>query len=409
MHLDYEQLNITSQTVGSSFYILDIEKFKNNYNELTDAFCQYYPNTQIAYSYKTNYIPSVCRTVYNKGGYAEVVSDMEYELAIRIGVDPKKIIVNGPYKPLDELEKYLINGSIVNLDSYNEVDSLWQIIEKESTKIFNVGLRCNFDIGSGETSRFGFDTENSQFYTLVNRLIDHERINFINLHCHFPNRDLKYSSVRVDGLIDIYRKIHRNGQPAMIDIGGGLGGKLCDTIRKQLSFDVANYGDYANVIAKSFQQEFKDDKIPPILVLEPGTALVADTVEFVCRVLEIKNIRGEYFAMTSGSKLNFNPMASTINLPVRIYSNENKSRKHYDSLDISGYTCMEKDYIHKNYKGKLGIDDFIVIENVGSYSVVFKPPFIRPNVPIITFEDKQIKVLKNQENFDNIFKTYKLD
>ncbi|MBN1182933.1 MAG: pyridoxal-dependent decarboxylase [Bacteroidales bacterium] len=408
MKLNYNRLETAAKTFGDSFYILDIEKFKKNYRELESAFNQYYP-TEIAYSYKTNYIPKICKTVDEEGGYAEVVSDMEYELAIKIGVKPERIIVNGPYKPLPHLEKFLVNGSIVNLDSYNEVELLRTIIEKHPDKTFNIGIRCNFDIESGTSSRFGFDTTNNEFYNLADELIENKQVHFINLHCHFPNRDLKYAKKRVVNLLDIYKKIHRNGQPTMLDIGGGLGGKACDAVKQQLPYETADYQNYAEIIAKGFKNEFNHISNPPTLILEPGTALVADTLEFVCKVLEIKNIRGKYFAMATGSKVNFNPMASTMNLPIRTYSYEDKNSKYYDSIDISGYTCMEGDYLHKNYKGNLNIGDFIVVENVGSYSVVFKPPFIRPNVPIIAFIDGQPEILKNKEDFEYIFQTYNFE
>ncbi len=69
---------------------------------------------------------------------------------------------------------------------------------------------------------------------------------------------------------------------------------------------------------------------------------------------------------------------------------------------------MENDYLFKNYKGPLSIGDYLVFDNVGSYSVVFKPPFILPNVPVISMANDKIKILKQSETFENIFQTYKM-
>ena len=71
---------------GEAFYLLDSEQFRNNFVELKECFSTIYPNFNIAYSYKTNYTPKLCRIVNELGGYAEVVSEMELELALRIGV-----------------------------------------------------------------------------------------------------------------------------------------------------------------------------------------------------------------------------------------------------------------------------------------------------------------------------------
>lgn len=409
MKLDYQILNELVDTLGDSFYVLDLEKFRDNYKNLRNKFCEIYPTTEIAYSYKTNYIPEICKTVRDEEGFAEVVSGMEYDLAIKIGVDPSKIIVNGPYKPYSDLERFLLSGSIVNLDSYNEASAIKEIVKENHDRIINVGFRCNFDIGTSTKSRFGFDTENEAFYTLVEDLTSFKNVNFVNLHCHFPNRDLQYFHKRVENIIKVYRRLSRNNSPKLIDIGGGLGGNLNDFVRRQLPYEVADYSDYANVIAKKFNDEFGKENVKPTLIVEPGTALVADTMKFICRIVEIKEIRGSYIAIASGSKVNYNPMSSTIKLPINVYSQKKADQKFYKSIDISGYTCMEGDYLYKEYKGLLEIGDFVAVENIGSYSVVFKPPFILPNVPIITFEDGRMKILKNSEDFSYIFQTYNFE
>ena len=101
---------------GDAFYLLDSEQFRKNFLELKATFEEIYPNFNIAYSYKTNYTPKFCKIVNELGGYAEVVSEMEAELAIRCGVNPKRIIWNGPIKNLKKLEEYLLLGVTVNID-----------------------------------------------------------------------------------------------------------------------------------------------------------------------------------------------------------------------------------------------------------------------------------------------------
>jgi len=193
-----------------SFYLLDTIKFEENFDYFLEAHRSIYPKTYIGYSYKTNYTPKLCSIVNKKGGYAEVVSEMEYDLVIRIGVLPENIIVNGPYK---------------------------------------------------------------------NKVI----------------------------------------------------------------------------------------------------------------------------AMTSGSKFNMGLLSSSVNMPMQVYGvSENKVK--YKSIDISGYTCIEKDYLYRDYNGELAKGDFVVFDNVGSYSVVFKSPFILPNVPVI--EQTTGEVLKRQEKMSDIFSTF---
>jgi len=70
---------------------------------------------------------------------------------------------------------------------------------------------------------------------------------------------------------------------------------------------------------------------------------------------------------------------------------------------------MEDDYLYKNYYGWLYKGDFLVFDNVGSYSIVYKPPFILPNVPIIVLNGLDYIIVKEAETFNYIFQTYKFE
>ena len=78
----------------------------------------------------------------------------------------------------------------------------------------------------------------------------------------------------------------------------------------------------------------------------------------------------------------------------------------YQNLDFGGYTCIEGDYLYRGYNGPLSIGDLVVFENVGSYSVVLKPPFILPNFPVVELCKGDVKVVKRKETFDDLFQTY---
>ena len=93
-----EKINELVAKYGSPLYVFQKEEFVKNYLHFEKCFKNLYPKYQLAYSYKTNYTPVICEIVKQLGGYAEVVSDMEYNVAKRLGYDNEKIIYNGPYK-----------------------------------------------------------------------------------------------------------------------------------------------------------------------------------------------------------------------------------------------------------------------------------------------------------------------
>ena len=77
MQINKKTIETLQNKYGEAFYLLDSTRFRKNYAELKAAFNDVYPNWNIAYSYKTNYTPKLCRIVNELGGYAEVVSEME--------------------------------------------------------------------------------------------------------------------------------------------------------------------------------------------------------------------------------------------------------------------------------------------------------------------------------------------
>ena len=108
MKLDIEILRRIENEQEGSYYLLDTEQFSKNFQELLQAFRFYYPETYIAYSYKTNYTPRLCKLVDELGGYAEVVSDMEYEITKRLSIPTEKVHFNGPYKKAEAVIRRLV-------------------------------------------------------------------------------------------------------------------------------------------------------------------------------------------------------------------------------------------------------------------------------------------------------------
>lgn len=396
-----ELLKNLKQEYGEAFYLLDSKQFKNNFIELKEEFAKIYPNFNIAYSYKTNYTPKLCKIVNELGGYAEVVSEMELELAKKIGVSPKKIIWNGPIKNKKVLENFLLLGGTVNLDSLEEMEMVKSIINQYQKINFNIGIRCNFDVHDGVISRFGFDVDSEDFKKVVEFTLNTNNVELINLQCHFAKRQIEYWPARAKGMIKLIDKIGKI--PKRIDLGGGLFGKMEEDLKKQFSIKIPEYVEYANAVAYEFKERFTNTEELPELLIEPGSALVGDCMKFVGTVKTIKNIRGKYFATILGSQKNIS--MTGVNPPIKVYNMTNNT-KEYRDLDIVGFTCIEGDILYKNYKGNLGVEDIIVISNCGSYSLVMKPPFILPNFPVLEILEDKIEVIKRKETFDDIFHTF---
>ena len=398
-----QKIQQLSDCCGNGFYILDSDKFESNYSELTGAFKNIYPNFNIAYSYKTNYTPKLCKIVNRLGGYAEVVSDMELEIALRCGVKPCRIIWNGPIKNSDAVAKLLLSGGTVNLDSAYEFDSIRSLAQAYPDNQLNIGIRCNFDVGDGVVSRFGFDVDGDDFGAALNLIKTVPNLHLVNLQCHFAKRNVEYWNARAAGMVKVadYAASVLGYMPDRIDIGGGLYGHMDDALKAQFSTVIPCYSDYANAAATVFAKRFPNGG--PQLLIEPGSALAGDCMRFVARVETIKTVRGKTFATVYGSQKNIS--MSGVNPPIHIIDTGSDVTMCHDA-DIVGYTCIESDVLYHGYSGRLSVGDYVVFSNCGSYSLVMKPPFIFPNFPVVDICRDDLEVIKRAECFDDIFHTF---
>ena len=398
-----EEIKRLSEKVGDAFYMLDSKQFRENFIELKSEFSKIYSNFNIAYSYKTNYTPKLCRIVNELGGFAEVVSDMEMEIALRIGVEPEKIIWNGPYKNAKKVEQLLVMGGTVNIDSAYEIDLVADIADRYPNHKLNIGIRCNFDVGDGVVSRFGFDIDSDDFKKALALFGAHKNLYLIGLQCHFATRRLETWRPRAEGMLALIDKL--GVVPEHIDLGGGLFGKMTDSLKMQFDSEIPTYKQYAEAVAPVFAEHFKNAKNKPLLLIEPGSALVGDCMQFASKVVNIKKVRGKAIATLLGSIYNINPTLNKKNPPIEVYAMGEKQREYKD-LDFGGFTCIESDYLYRHYDGKLSKGDMVVFGNAGSYSIVLKPPFILPNFPIIDITDGKLEMIKRGEVFDDLFHTF---
>ncbi|PSB01129.1 decarboxylase [Merismopedia glauca] len=411
MRLNWQQLNDLEREYGDSFYLVDIDKFRGNYQEFIQGFQSIYQNTKIGYSYKTNYLPKLCKLAYGWGAYAEVVSQMEYDLAVKLGVSPNRIIFNGPLKRSNDLTNALLQGSIVNLDSLREVYILKEVAANYPENTFSVGLRCNFDINTDRISRFGFDVTNGDLEDAFTTIKDIDNCTVAGLHCHFStsHRSVESYRLRTQKLLELVNLFFSNNPPKFINVGGGFFGKMPPELCQQFDGDIPSYQAYAQAIAPQVAAQFTGDNLPELIV-EPGVALVADVMQFAAKVIGIKTVRSRQIALLAGSIHNTKPTGSDKKPKIEVYKcdRSTSSDRLSGTIDLVGYTCMEHDCLYQGYQGDIAVGDYVVFDNMGAYTIVFKPPFISPNPAIVSYDSvtNQYELCRRAETMDDVFISY---
>lgn len=396
-------LGASEMVPSTPFYVFNADEFIDNYRELESAFQAYYSDYHIAYSFKTNYTPAVCKIVLELGGYAEVVSDMEFELAKKLGFPTKRIVYNGPGKE-NYVEECLIGGGLLNIDNNSEADKICHIAA--NNKSLSAGIRVNFDIGNDLHSRFGIDAQREDIYNIIGKL-QRSGVSINGLHFHISRaRNIEAWEKRINTILQIADKVEafQNKYLEYIDLGSGMFGKMADELKNQFS-SVPMYHEYAAVVAGKMASHYSSRKTKPKLFTEPGTTLVSKYFSLYTRVLDIKTIRNKDYALLDCSFQNVGEICKLKKVPIRIVEDAGYERD-YEAIDFVGYTCLEQDVIYHNYKGKVGVGDIIEINNVGGYSIVNKPPFIHPDIPIFMDRNNRRVCVKRSQSMEDIFASY---
>ncbi len=402
----YKFLSRLSTQFGDSFYTVNSKQFDNNCIDFLHAFQFEYPKTNLGYSYKTNYLPLFCSNANKLGLYAEVVSRFELNLALHLGVKAENIIFNGPAKSFADIKFALEAGIQINIDSIDEFKLIAKLRNSNPNTVFNLGIRCNFELNNIAPSRFGIMAPSEELQQLVKEINSWSSTHLKGLHTHIctPSKRVEEYSEMIHKVIDLADQLFPESPPEQLNLGGGFFSRMPESLKQRWKGRIPEFGDYAKAIAQPMWARYGSDNSPE-LILEPGLAVVADCMELVCRVTALKQLRNKNIAIVSASIYDIKPTKNTANLPIEVITEEKGDNKQ--CWDITGYTCMEDDILYRGYRGELNVGDFVVFSNVGAYTLVLNPPFIKLPPPVIMIEnDKPIKELRSCDTETDFWQSF---
>lgn len=398
MQFDVERIKQLTDLYGSPLYVFDEDGFIRNYRQFDSCLKNIYSNYKVSYSYKTNYAPYIGRLIRSLGGYAEVVSDMELSIARKVGNEDRHIVYNGPCKET-LLEEFILNGGMVNVDNFEELKRILSFAENNLEKNYRFGLRCNIDIGQGFVSRFGIDEPDLKIAFEMVRNVSNAEI--VGIHCHIGrSRGIEAWKNRATRMIEIADNFFAV-EPEYISLGSGMFGEMDPILASQFGSNLPTYEEYADAVARPFADHYSGDN-KPVLFTEPGTTLINKYISFISKVLAVKHIKGKTFVVLDGGKHNMGEICELKKLPIQVVNMGQCCDEILDA-DFVGYTCLEHDVMYKGYNGKISAGDYVLFDNVGGYSNVSKPPFIKPNCCMISSNGK---IIKRAETIEEVICTY---
>lgn len=388
--IQIKNLRTIHEICKAPVYLFDRERFISNFLSLQTEFGKIYHNTKIAYSYKTNPTAAICRLVHRFGGLAEVVSPMElYHAAENLCIDNPNIIMNGVCQCDNIKAVHAKCGGIVNVDSLCEFERLAKLLHGSGAKL-GIRVMTNLD------TRFGMSDEE------INRSIQlalENGITISGIHCHDGSgRTIDIWKRKTARMIETAEKLNKFFKVEYIDLGGHLYGNMDERLKSQFGGNVAGFKEYASAVGGAFFSAY--GKSGPTLILEPGTALVGDAVSVLASVADVKERERKSFAVLDVCCYDIGCMAK--DRPIDLLQDKVQQENGYI---ISGYTCVESDVLHRDFKYKLNCGDLVLIQNCGAYSNALKPRFIMPSMAMLQVngEFEAESVIKRAELNEDVY------
>jgi len=391
---------------GSPLFVLSERTIRNNYQHAVRAFSTRYPKVQFAWSYKTNYLNSVCRIFHQEGSWSEVVSGFEYRKALGNGVPGNKIIFNGPEKTNEELEMAANNGSLIHIDHFDELFQLIELSDKLKKKP-RVAIRVNMDTGVYPMwDRFGFNYENGQALNALTKIVESGKMELTGLHCHIGTFMLATNAyataVKKLGDLAWKCKTQLNTPIQYIDLGGGF--PSSNTLRGSFLLgtdSVPSVDEFAEAITTNLLGlGFGKDELP-LLVLESGRVLIDDAGYLLSTVLANKRLSDGRRAtiLDAGVNLLFTSFWYDHKItPAQDFT------QHTEDMALYGPLCMNIDVVRQSINlPLLNRGDKVVVHKVGAYNMTQWMQFIqmRPNVVLID-EQGKTHVIREAETLQYI-------
>ena len=367
----------------------NIKKFKNNFKTISPLIC---------FSVKSNSNLFILKEIKKMGVGADVVSKGELLIALKAGINPKKIVFSGVGKTYEEL-KFAIEKKIllINVESESELNQIEKISKIKKRKI-DVGLRLNPNIDAKTLKKIStgkneekFGLIQKSFLKIIEKFKNSKNLKIKCLSVHIGSQITNHRPYEkmLNVLSSVIKKADYNFE--YIDLGGGMGIKYNENTK------VLNYKKY-NFIIKKFLNKNKTK-----IILEPGRSIVGNSGLLLTKIIYIKET----------NKINFVILDAAMNDLIRpaLYGSKHriiasklnkkiKRKKH----EFVGPICETTDkFLSLSKFQSLKEKDILAICDVGAYGMVLSSNYnLRTKPAEILINKFSLKTITRRQKLNTI-------
>ena len=369
--------------------VSNIKKFKTNFKKINPIIC---------FSVKSNANLDILKIIKSHNIGADVVSKGEMMMALKAGIDVKKIVFSGVGKTSNEID-YAIKKNIllINAESEDEIINIEKIARKNKKKV-SIGIRLNPDIDARTINKISTGKKENKFGVDINTFKKIIRIyknsKFLEFNClsvHIGSQITSHQPYRT--MLNVIQKCLNecNHKFRFIDLGGGMG------IQYTKNDNLLNYKKYSSMI----QKFLKKNKVK--IIFEPGRSIIGNTAIILTKVTYIKKSGRKIFIILDTAMNDFIRPAlyGSIHriLPYKISKNK-ITKKH----EFVGPICETTDkFLETSSFQKLTNGDLMIICDVGAYGMVLSSNYnLRPASPEILVKGLKTIVIKKRQKITDL-------
>ncbi len=381
---------------STPLYCYSYNKLRSNIINFFTHFKKFSP--LVCFAIKSNTNINLIREIKKFGLGADVVSKGELMLALKAGINKKKIVFSGVGKTESEL-KFAIEKKIllINSESESEIKIIEKIAKKKNV-VVNIGIRLNPNtdantlkqISTGKKeNKFGVDEKTFLKLVSVLRTSKNIRLKCLSVHIGSQITNHKPYEKMLKAIDKIINKAKFKFE--YIDLGGGMG------ISYEKNQKKLDYKKYKSAIEKFLRKN--NSKI----IFEPGRSIIGNTAILISRVIYLKETSKKIFVILDAG-MNDMMRPALYGAKHQIFPASKNKKKSKKSYEFVGPICETTDkFLSVSNFNKLKERDLIFISDVGAYGSSLSSNYnIRPKPSEILINKSKITILKKRQKLEDI-------
>ncbi|HEX2936803.1 MAG TPA: diaminopimelate decarboxylase [Bacteroidales bacterium] len=400
-----EQLEKIIEKHPTPFHIYDEKGIKAYAKKFNSAF-SWNPGFKEYYAIKAAPNPYLMKILRSEGFGIDCSSMAELELAERVGLRGEEIMFTSNDTPLDEFEKALELGAIINFDDISHITFLEKNARLPELACcrYNPGplKEGNVIIGQPEEAKYGFTRE--QLFEGYKMLRD-KGVKRFGIHTMVASNELdpNYFMETAEIVFELVAELSKalNIRFEFANLGGGIG------IPYRPEQTPVNLEVMSNGIHKLYRQIIEGNGLDPMkLCFESGRAITGPYGFLVSKVLHIKNTYKKYAGLDACMANLMRPALYGSYHHISVMGKG--SKPHETAYDVTGSLCENNDKFAINrLLPVMEPGDIVVIHDAGAHghSMGFNYNGKLRSAELLLRENGDVVEIRRAETMEDYFAT----